>query len=221
MSKFFLFYILFSLTGNPIVAILVVLVILYLADRRFIGIMPNLLTPFRRSRKRSQLRNDLRMNPHNTQAKLELARLLVEKKQYEEANSLLEEVHRVMPDSADVLYESGYAQLKRGHLEAGVARIREALAINPRVHYGEPYLRLAEALSSIDRDQALRELEAFQEVNSSSCEAYYRLGLLDQQLGRQAEAKRAFREAVDLYRSLPKYKKRSERKWALLSWCKK
>jgi tetratricopeptide (TPR) repeat protein len=221
MSKFFLFYILLYLTRSPIVAILVLLVILYLADRRFIGLLPNLLEPFRQSRKRKQLRQDLRMNPHNTQAKLELARILLQKKHYAEADAQLEEVRRVMPDSADVLYESGFAQLKLGRVESGAARIREALAINPRVRYGEPYLRLAEALSATDRDQALRDLEAFQELNSSSCEAYYRLGLLNQQLGRTAEAKQAFRAAVDVYRALPKYLKRSERRWALLSWFKK
>ncbi|KEO82313.1 tetratricopeptide repeat protein [Tumebacillus flagellatus] len=221
MSKFFLFYILLTLTRSPIVAILVLLVIVYLADRRFVGLLPSLVEPFRRSRRISQLRNDLRINPNDTQAKVELARLLLDKKRYEEAHTLLEEARLVMRDSADVLCESGYALLKTGNLAAGEARIREGLALNPRAKYGEPYLKLAEALSAVDQGKAVQALQHFQEIHSSSCEAYYRLGLLYQQLGKAEEAKRAFRESVDIYRSLPKYKKRSERKWALRSWFKK
>lgn len=40
-------------------------------------------------------------------------------------------------------------------------------------------------------------------------------------LDRKEEAKEAFQEAIDIYRSLPKYKKRQERKWAVLSMIKK
>jgi tetratricopeptide (TPR) repeat protein len=221
MSKFFIFYLLFMLIRNPIVALLVLFLILYLADRRFVGVLPSMLEPLRQSRRRKQLQQDLRMNPSNTQAKVELARLLLNKKRYEEAHRYLEEARHVMRDSADVLCESGYALLGLGRFEEGAALILEALSKNPRVKYGEPYLKLAEACSAVDRDRAIHYLEEFRGIHSSSCEAYYRLGLLYQQLGRQAEAKNAFREALDVYRSLPKYKKRTERKWALLSWFKK
>nr|WP_236588171.1 hypothetical protein [Tumebacillus amylolyticus] len=216
-----MFTILLYLTRSPILAILVLLVIIYVADRRFVGIFPSLLEPLRRSRRISQLRNDLRMNPNDTQAKVELARLLLNKKRYEEANNWLEEAHLVMRDSADVLCESGFALLKLGRVADGEARILEGLALNPRAKYGEPYLKLAEAYTSVDQDKALRYLASFQEIHSSSCEAYYRLGTLYHQLGRATESKRAFHEGVDVYRSLPKYKKRSERKWALRCWFKK
>lgn len=221
MSKFFLFSILLWLTRSPLLAILLLLVILYVADRRFIGLLPNLVEPFRRARLKSQLQNDLRMNPNHTQAKVELARLLLQKKQFAEAYRLLEEARVIMRDSADILCELGYALLNMGRLAEGEVQIQEALRLNPRVKYGEPYLKVAEAFSATDREKAVRYLVEFQGINSSSCEAYYRLGSLFQQVGRQTEAKRAYQEAVDIYRSLPKYKKRTERKWALLSWMKR
>ncbi|MED4601140.1 tetratricopeptide repeat protein [Paenibacillus validus] len=217
MSKVLIFSLLWWLTGNPFVALLVLLIVLYVLERRFIGLTPSLFKPLQRIRRLSRLRDELRMSPHHTSTKLEIARIYMEQKKYDAAFELLEDVRRIMDDSADVLSESGICQLKRGHREDGEALIRRALDINPRVKYGEPYLRLGEAYAATDPEKAVGYLEKFREVNSSSCEAYYRLGLLYKELGREEEARRAFRETVELYRGLPKYKRRFERRWALLA----
>lgn len=218
MGKFSVFLLLTWITGNPLVAVIVLLAILYLLDRRFVGITPSFLKPVRRARRISRLRDELRLNPHNTSAKLELARLLMERSSYGEAKELLEQVRLVMDDSAEVLCELGFCELKLGRLEQGERLIGQALQLNPRVKYGEPYLRLGEALAENAPDRAVGYLQRFGDVNSSSCEAYCRLGQLHKRLGRNEEAARAFREAVDIYRGLHKFKRRAERKWALLAW---
>ncbi|MDF2960264.1 MAG: repeat-containing protein [Paenibacillus sp.] len=217
MSKVLLFFLLTWLTGSPIVAILVLLVVFYVLDRRFIGLTPSIMKPLQRARKLSRLRQELRMSPHQNSSKLELARVLMERKQYSEASELLEQVASVMDDSAEVRAELGICKLKLGHLEQGEQLLLEAIGMNPRVKYGEPYLRLAEAWADREPSQAIAYLERFKEVNSSSCEAYYRLGGLYDRLGRIEEAREAYRETVELYRGLPKYKRRFERKWALLA----
>ncbi|MCZ4136036.1 hypothetical protein BZG24_29640, partial [Escherichia coli] len=61
----------------------------------------------------------------------------------------------------------------------------------------------------------------FQDVHSSSSEAYYLLGSVYRSLGRTAEAKQAYEQSLNVYRSLPKYKKRQERGWAVRSWFRK
>jgi TolA-binding protein len=61
-------------------------------------------------------------------------------------------------------------------------------------------------------------LEKFKTINSSSCEAFYRLGQIYVSLGKKDEAAQAFRECRELYAALPRYLKRKERKWALLAW---
>ncbi|TDF95976.1 tetratricopeptide repeat protein [Paenibacillus piri] len=221
MSKVLLFFLLTWLTGSPIVAIIVLLVIFYVLDRRFIGLTPSIVKPIQRSRKLSRLRQELRLNPHQTSAKLELARLLIEKKQYPEASDLLEQVAAVMDDSAEVRADLGLCRLKLGQLEQGESLMLEAVEMNPRVKYGEPYLRLAEAWADRDPNKAIAYLERFREVNSSSCEAYYRLGQLYSRLGHGEKAREAYRETVELYRGLPKYKRRFERKWAWLARLKK
>ncbi|PZE21022.1 tetratricopeptide repeat protein [Paenibacillus xerothermodurans] len=217
MSKVLLFFFLTWITGSPIVAIVLLLVLLYFLDRRFIGLTPNVFRPIQRSRRLAKLRQELRLSPHNNSTKLEIARILMERKQYADAAGMLEQVAEVMDDSAEVRAELGICRLKLGQIEQGKRLILEAFDLNPRVKYGEPYLRLAEAVAERDPDEAIGYLEKFSSVNSSSCEAYYRLGQLYHRLGRQTEAQRAFRETVELYRGLPKYKRRVERRWALLA----
>lgn len=221
MGKFFLFALLWWLFGNPIIALVVLLVLFYFVDRRYVGLLPSLTRPLRQSRRLSRLRQEIGAQPHHAGNKLEAARILIEQKKYREALHYLESIRERMEDSAEVLYELGLCRLKLGSVAEGEALILEALEKNPRVKYGEPYLRLGEAFRDADPDKAVRYLESFREVQSSSCEAYYRLGQLYAQLGRTEEARRAFREAVDIYRGLPKYKRRTERRWALLSYLKR
>jgi len=163
------------------------------------------------------LKQELAVNPHHTSGKLELARLLLEKGRYHEAMPYLQSALEKMPDTPEVRYELGLCRLKLGDLEQGEQEITGALEQNPKVRYGEPYLRLAEAFSRKDTTKALHYLEQFQKIQYSSCEAFYRLGKLYQQLGRRSEARQAFKEAVEIYRGLPKYKRRTERRWALLA----
>lgn len=217
MGKIIVFVLLWRLLGNPFIALLVLLVVLYLLDRRFVGFSPSILRPLKRARQLRKLRGELRMNPHHTSVKLEIARLEMERRRYGEARALLLDIAGVMSDSAEVLAELGICELKLGQLAEGERLLTEALDINPRVKYGEPYLRLGEAFAASDPEKAIRYLQRFSEVNASSCEAYYRLGLLYRQLHKKEEADAAFRETVELYRGLPKYKRRHERRYAWLA----
>ncbi len=205
------------LTGNPLIALLILLVIIYFLDRRFVGMFPSVTRPFRRNSQLRKLRQALQLNPHHTSNKRELARLLMEKKQFRQALPYLEEVLQVIPESDEIRAEIGFCCLKLGDLERGEQMMLEALEQNPRVYYGEPHLRLGEAFSSSDQEKSLYHLDQFREIQSSSSEAYYRLGRLYAQMGRREESQEAYREAIAIYRSLPKYKKRTERPWALRS----
>ena len=86
--------------------------------------------------------------------KLQAARLLIEKHRYAEAIVLLDELIPVMSDSAEVWFEAGRCRLKLGDLSIGESHILQALQLNPRVRYGEPYLRLGEAYANVDQIKA-------------------------------------------------------------------
>ncbi|WP_328001303.1 tetratricopeptide repeat protein [Brevibacillus choshinensis] len=170
----------------------------------------------------STLKNQLRLNPHDTPAKLEAARLLMEKQQFGEALSYLEGISSLMQDSPEYLSDKGICLLKVNRVEEGLLLIEQALKANPRVKYGEPYLRVAEAHAKHNQsEKALASLEELAKINMSSCEVYYKLGELYTELVQKEKAKQAYLEAVEVYRGLPSYKRRMERRWAFLAWLKK
>lgn len=221
MAKFAIFGLLLWLTGNPFVAIIALLLIFYILDRRFIGIFPSVTKPFQVRGRLRKIKQELRLNPHHTSLKTEAARILIGLGKYDEAGRMLNEVLDNVHDSADVWFDAGLCKLKTRSLAEGETMMAKALELNPRVRYGEPYLRLGEAFAASDQEKALDNLHKFGEIQSSSCEAYYRLGNILDSMDRPEEAKRAYAEAVDVYRSLPKYKRKSERRWALLSGIKR
>jgi len=214
MIKILLLYGLYSLFGSPVLVVIVILVALYFIDRKFVGLMPSLSKPFRRSRRLNRLKIELSTHPHHTRDKLEMAWLLIEKRNYNQALVLLQEIQPILNDSADVLYALGLCRLRLGELALGEQCMLKGLELNPKVKYGEPYLRLGEAFSIVEPVRALEYLQKFREMQSSSCEAYYRLGQLYERLGQKEDARGSFREALVIYRSLPKYKRRIERKFA-------
>ncbi|CAM5778179.1 tetratricopeptide repeat protein [Brevibacillus borstelensis] len=221
MGKVMLFSLLWWITGNPFVAILIILIVLYVLDMRFVRLFPDVTKPFRRNRRLAALKRTLQLNPHDSSAKMEAARLLMEKGEYKEALDYLDQISPVMQESAEYISERGACLLKTGRIAEGEETLLQALKLNPRVKYGEPYLRLGEAFAKENRpEKALSYLEELAGMHKSSAEVYYKLGKLYEDLKQKEKAKQAYREAVDVYRGLPKYKRRTERRWALLSWLK-
>lgn len=186
-------------------------------DRRFVGLTPNIFKPIQTARRIKKMKQELSLSPFNYSLKVQLSRLYMERKQFHQALPILQEVFQNNPDSDEIKAEFGYTLIKTGEKEKGTALIEQALQRNPRVKYGEPLLQLAETYTHQDPSRAVEYLERFKDIQSSSCEAYYRLGRLYKQLGRHQDANVAFKETVELYKSLPKYKKKSERRWAMLA----
>ncbi|WP_180287004.1 tetratricopeptide repeat protein [Paenibacillus sp. LK1] len=221
LIKFLIFGLLWRIVGNPFLAVIIFLIILYFLDRRYVGVMPSFMKPLKRMRNISRLRQQLAMSPNEVSSKLDLARLLMERKRYSEAHALLLELERPYEQSAEYWEALGTTELHLGQTEEGERHILQALDINPRVKYGRPYLTLAGAFKDTHRDKALAYVQQFQEIHSSSSEAFYLLGSVYRSLGRTADAKQAYEQSLNVYRSLPKYKKRQERRWAVRSWFRK
>nr|WP_246627978.1 hypothetical protein [Paenibacillus oenotherae] len=206
------------LFGNPFLALIVLLVLLYALDRRFVGVTPSIVKPYRRLRMIGRLRQQAAMNPNDIPAKHELGRLLVERKRYKEAKEWLMPLQDALEQSAEYWDDLGSCLAGLSETAAAEAAINNALAINPRVKYGAPYLRLASLYAKSDPARAIGYLQSFRHIQSSSCEAYYRLAGMYRELGRKEDEKEALAECRSIYRMLPRYKKRSERKWALMAW---
>lgn len=178
---------------------------------------PSLTKPIQVLRRTAKLKQELDLNPHHTGNKQELARIYIDKKQYQQALPYTEDVYHKIPESSEALYDWGLCLLKTGSIEKGEQLILEALNQDPMLKYGEPYLELGEVFNRCDVQKGLYYLEKIPSIHSSSVETYYRLGNHYQQLGRSADAKEAFKEAISIYRSLPKYLRRKQRRWMILS----
>ncbi|MFC4810852.1 tetratricopeptide repeat protein [Paenibacillus sp. GCM10023250] len=218
MIKILLFFLLWRLFGSPFLAVVILLVVLYALERRFLGLTPSIVRPLRRFGTIRRLRQQIAMNPNDIPAKHELARLLIERKRYAEAKSWLMPLQDPLDNSAEFWDDLGASLAPLGETDAAEAALRNALSINPRVKYGSPYLRLASFYAKKDPQKAIGFLQEFRGIHSSSIEAYYRLAGLYAELGQQDEAKRMLAECGAIYRSLPRYKKRQERRWAVLAW---
>ena len=188
--KFLIFGLLWQIIGNPFLAILILLVILYFLDRRFVGVFPSFTKPLKRMRNISRLKQQLALNPNEVSSKLELARLLIERKRYSEAYAFCLNWNALM-NSLPNTEALGTTELYLGKVSEGERHILQALDINPRVKYGQPYLNLATTFKDTDRDKALHYVQQFQEIHSSSSEAFYLLGSVYRSLGRNNDAKQA------------------------------
>jgi tetratricopeptide (TPR) repeat protein len=215
--KFMLFYLLWRITGSPILAILVLLVIFYFVERRYIGLLPSVTKPIKRRMQVAELQKQLQVNPHDMPARLELAQIKMEGKQYQQALHLLGEISASMQAEAEVECDKGICYLALGRLEEGEELTRASLAKNESIRYGEPWLRLATAFISANPTKALAYLEEFQRRNFSSCESWYQMAILQTHFGDKGASRKALAECLRTYRSLPRFRKRKERRWATLA----
>lgn len=215
MRNLFLFFIITFLTGSPVFAI-VVIVILYLAlDYQFVGFSRHWLRAFRRGSEIRSLARTLSVNPHDAAARSDLGRLLVDARRYTEAVSHLEPAMERMSETAETPCYLGLAYLWTGKVAEGEALIRSALEKDPKFRYGEPYLRWGEYLLSAGRAaEAAEALEKFRSIHTSSVEGFYRLGEAYRRSGEPGKAGSAYRSALDMFRRSPGYKRRAERLWA-------
>src|SRR5262245_40857898 len=216
MRNLFLFGIVTWLTGNPFLALVVVL----LVSAAGYGYLSGRLFRFPRAVERwltiRELARTVATNPHDASAQADLGRLQVEAGRPARALPHLEVAHARAPEVAETAYYLGAARLRLGDAVRGRPLIEEALARDPRLGYGEPHLRLADYyLDHNQPGEALTHLERFIAMHASSVEGQYKLARAYLALGKAEPARVALDEAVRAYGGAPRFKRREERPWRL------
>ena len=89
MSQWIWWVLLSWLTGSPVTALLVLLVLWWLGDRATFRVLPDPMRWFHRRRRMAALRATLASNPHDRRARLELANLLLDVRRPAEAADVL------------------------------------------------------------------------------------------------------------------------------------
>jgi tetratricopeptide (TPR) repeat protein len=200
-------------TAHP--AIIVVALIAFVARRW----LPDPFLFFKYGGRISRLRHEIAANPHNAAAQRELALIYIDKRRPAKAVPLLEAALRREPESADLLYHHGLALLGAKQWQNAADQFVAAVARDPRIAYGESYLRAGQALVHLGRlEDAEQGFEHAAAVNGSNVEARYRLGAVRAARGDSENAKTAFADARNTYHQLPAFQKRKTWWWAFRAW---
>lgn len=214
MRTFFLFWLLTWVTGNPILAGAIILLLFggsyLLYSRRLYRFRQG----WRQVGRIRELRAELAVNPENAKARSDLGELLARRGRFDEALVHLEKAITRCDDQPDTNFYLGWTHLALGDLEQGRRYIMHALELNPRFGYGEPHLRLGDYFFARgEQKEAIPHYEAFRDIYSSGIEGLYKLGECYLATGDREKGVEALREAVAAYRGAPWYRRQEERAW--------
>jgi len=214
MGRFFLFALLSWITGNPLLAVLVILAL------SLPGWWAGSRWAFRLSRKirtwgeAGRLRRALTINPHDAKARSDLGAILTRQGHFREARPELEQALPRVDDLPEANYYLGLCLMNDGDVEQGRALVERALAINPKFGYGEPHIRMGDFhVARGEWEVAADRYRQATAIYGSSVEGWQKLGETLERLGRRAEARTALQEAIASYRTAPWYRRGEDRRW--------
>ncbi len=160
------------------------------------------------------LRAQIDANPSNVTARRDLARIYLERLRPGAALALLDQALERDRESPELLFLRGLALHRRGEHEEALDPIVRAVALDPRVGFGEAYLVAGDALSALSRhEEACDAYERFVETNSSSVQGWVKLAKAHARASEKDAAKRALDEALSTWRLIPGYRRRQELGW--------
>ncbi|MFZ5643200.1 MAG: tetratricopeptide repeat protein [Bacillota bacterium] len=219
MKSIFIFSLITLITGSPLLALAIILIIYFFIDRRFIGLLPDFSAWWRRKRRIGDLKRTVGANPHNGDALLELGVSYYERKKFREAVDYFERAYGRMKDWPEVHFFLGASSYETGNTDKGLAEIREALDMSPKISHGFPYIYLIRAIlegKSDSKSESIPELEN-RLLRHGSVQAFYEAGKLLRRHGHKAEAQKFFREVLENYSLSSPTFRRNYRKMAIMS----
>jgi len=215
MSTWLLWSLLSLVTGNPLLAGLVVLALWVLGDRATFRLLPDFGRWYARSGEVARLRAALDQNPHDRRARLALAEIQLEKGRPRDAIPLLRANLEAGDRDVFTLAALGTALARSGLHEEAERRLAEARALDPDFRMGELDLVLGRLRLSLGDAAGAREpLMRLLQARPGTVEGRYHLAQALERLGDPAGAARARDEAWAEYAQQPRFRRREDRRWA-------
>ena len=214
MGRFFLFALLSWITGNPLLALLVIIALSlpgWWAGSRYSWRFHRWV---RAQGEAGRLRRTLAVNLHDVKARTDLGAILVRHGRFREARAELEQAMPRADDLPEANYALGLCLLHDGEFERGRELVERALALNPKFGYGEPCIKLGDFRAERGEwEPAAGRYREATTIHSSSVEGWFKLGQALNHLGQRAEARTALQEAIASYRNAPWYQRSEGRPW--------
>jgi predicted Zn-dependent protease len=213
-STWILWILLSRLTGSPILTLLALLALGWAGDRYTFRRLPDPLRAVHRWRRAGQLRRTLLANPHDRRARLELADLVTARRPAEAVALVRPNVEAGDEDSS-TLYVLGRAMARSGALDDAERVLSYAREADPHFRVGELDLELGRLrLARRDFAGARDALARLVAERPGTVEGRWLLATALAGLGDAAGAERARDEGWREYLSLPRFRRRQERRYA-------
>lgn len=216
MSTSWLWWIILSrLTGSPIGSAVFLLVVFYTLDRFTLGLMPSPVRWFLRLTRESKLKRMILNNPHDRQARRELAELYVLRRSYPAAVEVLRPNLEAGDDDHATVFTMGVACLGAGHHAQGEKLLAHLTELDHDFRVGEVDFALGR--SRLDRKDfagAKEALERALKIRRGSIEGRVLLASAMTGLKDDAGAALMRDQAWNEYVSAPGFQRRAERLWA-------
>lgn len=215
--RFVFYYLVFKIfLRNPLLTLFILVVLYLLTDRRFIGLFPDFLRPFKRKQRIRELEKQVQINPADVNAYRELGQLYMEGKNYLSAVNSFEKCLDKMNGYADIHFGLGKGLYFLGRKEEGMEEIHKALNINPKIGYGEPYIYLLEnqLTNEYDGEKINNYIQKIRQFGTP--EILYKGGVKLYKYD-QVKAKELLQEGLNTYKVIPRNFRKVHRRWALLT----
>ncbi len=214
-SSWLLFILLSALTGNPVVAVLLVFAFIFVADRYTVGVLPSPFRALKRWQRASHLERVLQSNPHDRRARYELADLWVGRRKYAAAVEVLKPNLEAGDEDVGTLFLLGVAYLGAGEAARGELLLEEATKLEPAYQMGAIDLERGRwRLTRGDLKGAREALERLRAARPGTVEGRVLLAQAMDKDGRDADAALVREEAWKEYVAAPAFQRRRERLWA-------
>lgn len=217
MNKFIIFVLLSYLTGSPLLVLAIMLLVIFFAERRFVGILPDVFEPWRRAKRIRQLKKDIAINPANAEFYLELGEAYFRQGKFRQALSFLESASGKMEGHPLFHFYLGASYYECGRIKEGKEEIEKAIAANPKVSLGEPYVYLARICLDEGQPEEIVEHIFKQLLSFGSPGVFYQAGRHFLKYNDRERARRLFRETIESYEACRGSLRRKYRRWAVLS----
>lgn len=218
MDNFFLFILLSNIIGNPLIAILLILILSGSIDKLYFGFLPDVTKIFRTNHQIKENQRILDLNPENADVAFRLGVLYFQKKKYQQALKYFENPKLQNNKNAECYYYLGMTLIHLDREAEGKEYLNEGLKLYPSVGYGIPYIYLIEQeLKQPNPNQEkIEELEGRMD-RFINAENLYKLGKLHLKYGSKEKATELFNKAIAEYAYCPRGLRRLHRKWVILS----
>jgi tetratricopeptide (TPR) repeat protein len=216
--KFILLYAIFRVfLENPFAALLLMVIAYAIIDRWYIGALPDFIKPISRWRKIAKLKRELEFNSTPGRTLYEIGALQVESGNMKEGLRNLEKAHDLIQEHPDIEYYLGVARIRMGALEIGKEALENALKLNPKIHYGFPYVYLLEY--SLKRKEPQEQIDVYMEkiFENGNPRMYYEVGVIFQKEGYTEKAREMFRKVQVSFSSSPSFLRKQQRYYAIMS----